>query len=1016
MRKKIGLISLIAMTSFSLVVSFIGAFAWFVNSVTMGDIHITGESDETYFAYGDGQPEEKDSVTGKYIHRPFGINTPRHLYNLAWLQFAGLFNKDEDNDGEIDKQYCFEIDPNLTTELNMSGWTIPPIGTETYPFLGTFNGNNKVISNLTVSNQASFDKKPESIIYNSTNQPEVVGFFGVVGDLPEEETVTSVVSIHDFTLKNTIVKSTTEHVLIGIAAGYVNSDMSGVKIDGTATVDVNGTTTAAKTAYSEKLSDYGLVGYTTKTGSTGSYIQKLSEFYENDRGGDPGSDWGGSVQMKNMYNRLYSIAGNATTNSNYAFEKDVVTKADNTTFERNALTGYAYTYRDREEGSFVFTRYSSSAGPLSDYMYLNGGTRYHQIKQTETQVAGGYNISYNGHYLGVSGTSIADHQDAWLFSNNYLSIAINGVQYYLTHDLTLSSTTQETWTRQNNSRLYYTTSSWFTTTYHYITYDNGWTIDTTTRRNDCTQLTWTSTTYTKITESSNGPDYMDYTGNNVTYFPLITNDNNYEVGEKNTGYVIGGSEDNSPRAYPDKTGDIRVSKYGTSDINRSYSDGTLTNVYTINASKQTVLIDESDYNKYANSKTQFLDMVSDGNIYGLHFMPANISTNHLVTAEYALINGDAKTNYEMPASSIDFNLKRRGSINFFAGTYFSGNNSFFSLHEIFRDNNDKIVDIKEIAEIYSSSNIHRDNIYKYSDGSYSATLTPDYSLAFSTERIKVQSSFTTNAVYYFEIPANSGEYALGSVDGGTGAYLMYLDIGSNGNIADEFDAYSITTITESNFFPIGVDFVPFTTTNDGGETIAVAIAPGQGIVAFAVTTNDISVTNTSSLASYVYRNEDNYVTSSPGSGEFTCNLTGDPPAISGGGTRVLMMNLESAAGSFKIRVTDTLNAQGAILSSAYEIDSGSGFVSSTEAEVTGLSAEINLSDVRSLNTVATLTRDSGANLFTSSFDEENCFYSTKTIDVDIETNGTTIRIEVTDGYTFKIGGTTYANGSTYPTT
>jgi hypothetical protein len=122
----------------------------------------------------------------------------------------------------------------------------------------------------------------------------------------------------------------------------------------------------------------------------------------------------------------------------------------------------------------------------------------------------------------------------------------------------------------------------------------------------------------------------------------------------------------------------------------------------------------------------------------------------------------------------------RGYINFFAGTYFSGNNSFFSLHHIERDENDEITSIQEIAEIYKSSNDRKDYIYKYTDGSYSDTLTSDYSLTFSTNRIKRQSSITTNAVYYFEIPVNAGEFALGSVDGGTGAYLMYLDIGTNG--------------------------------------------------------------------------------------------------------------------------------------------------------------------------------------------------------------------------------------------
>ena len=179
-------------------------------------------------------------------------------------------------------------------------------------------------------------------------------------------------------------------------------------------------------------------------------------------------------------------------------------------------------------------------------------------------------------------------------------------------------------------------------------------------------------------------------------------------------------------------------------------------------------------------------MITDGNVYGLHFMPANININHLVTADYTLINGEEKENYEMPASSIDFNLMEKGVINFFAGTYFSGNNSFFSLHHIERDENDEITSIKEIAEIYKSSSDRDPYIYKYTDNTYSDTLTSKYSLTFSTDRIKRQSSITTNAVYYFEIPVNAGEFALGSVDDGTGAYLMYLDIATNGGV--DFDA------------------------------------------------------------------------------------------------------------------------------------------------------------------------------------------------------------------------------------
>ena len=86
-----------------------------------------------------------------------------------------------------------------------------------------------------------------------------------------------------------------------------------------------------------------------------------------------------------------------------------------------------------------------------------------------------------------------------------------------------------------------------------------------------------------------------------------------------------------------KTGDIRVSKYTTNgddhNINNSYNSNTkqLTNVYTINASLQTVRINESSMLKYADSKTGLLESIADNNMYGLHFMSANISASNLVT-------------------------------------------------------------------------------------------------------------------------------------------------------------------------------------------------------------------------------------------------------------------------------------------------------------------------------------------------------------------------------------------------
>ena len=166
------------------------------------------------------------------------------------------------------------------------------------------------------------------------------------------------------------------------------------------------------------------------------------------------------------------------------------------------------------------------------------------------------------------------------------------------------------------------------------------------------------------------------------------------------------------------------------------------------------------------------------NIYGMHFMNAPISTQNVYYAPYAKINGEDHYNYPMTANSIDFHLKTKGYINFFAGTYYGTEVNFFSLHHIIKRSATEIQTIKEISLIYGKgSGAH---IYKYTDGTFSqGNSEPEgYEVVFDTSWITTP-TIVYKAVYYFEIPVNAGEYALGSASTGDGAYLMYLDIGAN---------------------------------------------------------------------------------------------------------------------------------------------------------------------------------------------------------------------------------------------
>lgn len=244
----------------------------------------------------------------------------------------------------------------------------------------------------------------------------------------------------------------------------------------------------------------------------------------------------------------------------------------------------------------------------------------------------------------------------------------------------------------------------------------------------------------------------------------------------------------------------------TNTQNLTLDLGTLGTIYTVDDSGNHALTAAQQTDVYKQAALQLTEtLVGSTRVFGLHFMDAQISTEHLIKADYVSIFNTPYEDYELPEDSIDFHVIERGSINFFAGEYFENNNAFFSLHNVFRYTaedpevvsgekkvND-IKDIKEIEEVYRDSALgERANyIYRFSDGTYSdvdggytgaTSLASGYVSAFKLSWIKAPTGITSQGkkMYYFEIPCNDGEYCLGSVSGKTGSYLMYLDIAANG--------------------------------------------------------------------------------------------------------------------------------------------------------------------------------------------------------------------------------------------
>ena len=463
MKKKLGVIALTALSIFTLGGVVLSTYSWFVASMKTPEYNLKGKSAGAYFAYGDGKPYEVDNE-GKVIHRPFGISIPRHLYNLSWLQYMGQF---------ADDQYYFEIASTVDDEdgLDMDGYTLPPIGTTDNPFIGDFNGNGKIIKNLTVSNDeaelfSATNKHPDQTQVTYT-EPEIVGLFGVVGNYNDSFEGTydsSINSIHDLGISGLTVETTTARALVGICAGYVDAEISNVAVN-ESTIDVQTSNTAAVDSanITENLSDYGVVGYCTDDYKKS--IKKMEQnlydveiganatFNATDSGDSLG--WGGSIDMNSIFSRLTALRTNNNTTSSHPFTQTVSHYNNDELGDPTVATNSNQSVYRFPEDNNNYTNFGENTtnyrGSInyghseSSKHYLVGGTYQTHNYYTYYEHTGVKINDGNGHYLttnniannqNVTQSTTEDNAIVWVIEsgdNPRIYTEYNGTPYYLNY-------------------------------------------------------------------------------------------------------------------------------------------------------------------------------------------------------------------------------------------------------------------------------------------------------------------------------------------------------------------------------------------------------------------------------------------------------------------------------------------------------------------------------------------------------------------------------------------------------
>lgn len=713
----------------------VAAFCWFAQSDGFST-NFKSSTATAYFAGGDGSRKE-----------PYQITAPVHLYNLAWLQYLGYFNlRDGFNNGRAQSYF------KLTADIDMSGYTLPPIGTEKYPFIGNFNGDGFAVTKLTVSNgfndfngkiypvNAVFDKKEnDGILYyfsadtTLTSAASFLGMFGVTGNynntvtnsytttvhpvtdkldegaVPEKnEFYMSEMSVEGFYLDYVKVKSYANTALVGFIAGYVAGDVKNAGVY-QSRIEFKNTATA-KTG--DSISAYGLVGnYDLNSVAW--------EVDPDSTGGDGG--WGGSIDMRMLNRRLnYMYSSGNVTESIIGREYSVGTIAD---------TGYEFSMSGRY-------------GPKSTWP---------EDRKKEFYWLGEYDSTM------------------YIFEDTVVPLAVDTDAMKITSINPDDENFDETTITKNNSELH-TNSKYKVNTQEVVAKNNtgylvsyGATPSITNSKIRAGVRLLASGSYGGVYKSfGETGTFNNADGSNITYdssqFALFTikNGTTYWIKDKN---------------------------------NTAFAENATLSGHSS--------ISSSEFMEYDTVRTKFDDSMSGSKtLHGFHFEKHLPTTTTALTDSFKIerdiqlyVKKDGKyrletyNNYQLVKGGLNFHVNETGYITAILSSVYntSYEHSLFDLFEVTRDSNNKITGFTRIEKIYSNG---KDITYTPTDG---------YTEVFNITALSKNGVLETNAAYYFELPVKSGDYVIGCAtdSGAYNAYLMYLDIGMNGDSGTQQHAVSM---------------------------------------------------------------------------------------------------------------------------------------------------------------------------------------------------------------------------------
>ena len=737
MKRKFTGALLVSITFLSLTSGIMASVAWF-NVKNNLVVDVSGSVVEEYFHTGTGTEAD-----------PFVITRPIHFYHLVeffqrettlpstdkfgtdYLYFQVGYDINGDGSLEVynyDNQGIYQgtsESPSYSTTLNMAYYSgdnaLMPTGTNEIPFIGCFDG--KADEGIVIANINIHCAETVVVGNNTVNRAASdIGIFGYVADADTQS-------------NPTVIK---------------NSKFDGVTIDLT---NVTSTVTSSQTDVNHE-SDHNGTAYV-------GYVAGHVHTYTNYSSAGPTN----SSPLYDVYVNNATIQGGAGVRSNFGYIGLVDTLDDTTPISVSEITESigsgggsgegddwggsinAKSYNDWIYGLYK-TTVTANSGRVYEYSNMQSGTDSTQKFNTKNFTD--FTLHFATNYkTGVYGSN-----------GNYTSY-----NYYMNPDR--FNEPADGYSVRNTSGVYSTVYQFKDNNYIPLKFSDE--TRTATSSNNTGYITGSAYGSTNVITAS--PKLASY------YYSSIGNS------LQNDAWVVNSALANKTLEYTDSKLEVLTYTDNWYRIEDSHNSGnTTTNTKMTPYTKKPLA--QLGFTKYIEARDSIQTVCeSTKRMHGIHFENNEISTSNKITKTGGIkLHGE--TYNDLLKGAVEFHLKKAGRINFFAGTYYTAtrNFNFFSIYKVERSNG-SITSAKRISKIYNNTAPSPQYVYKYSDGTYSEGTAG--TLVFDVESTLEADAPVNNALYYFEVPVNEGEYAMGMVPGKssstyTGAYMIYLDLSANG--------------------------------------------------------------------------------------------------------------------------------------------------------------------------------------------------------------------------------------------